>query len=47
MDKENLVYARTCVYNCNYHIIFSTKNKRKVLTEEIEKCLQNLFQDIA
>jgi putative transposase len=47
MKKENLVHARTCVYNCNYHIVFSTKYRRKVLTGEIEKYLQNLFREIA
>jgi len=47
MDKENLVYGRTCVYNCNYDIVFSTKYRKKVLTKEIEKYLQDLFREIA
>ena len=47
MKKENLIYARTCVYNCNYHIVFSTKYRAKVLTQEIEQYLQDLIRDIA
>ena len=34
--KPNVKRARTCVYNCNYHIVFSTKYRRKVLTAEVE-----------
>ncbi len=34
--KPNVKKARTCVYNCNYHIVFSTKYRRKVLTAEVE-----------
>jgi putative transposase len=45
--KSNLVHARTCVYNCNYHIVFTTKYRKKVLIPEIEQALQSLFQDIA
>jgi REP element-mobilizing transposase RayT len=34
MDK--LRYKRTCVFNTNYHIVWSTKYRRKVLTPNIE-----------
>lgn len=44
---KKLKYARTCIYNCNYHIVFSTKYRRPVLTEDIEKRLKELVQEIA
>lgn len=47
MSKNNLKHARTCVYNVNYHIVWSTKYRRKVLTGEIADYLKNLFQEIA
>lgn len=45
--KENLVHSRTCVYNINYHVVWSVKYRQKVLTKEIEIYLQALVQDIA
>ena len=47
IKKTNLTHARTCVYNVNYHIVWSVKYRRKVLTLEIEHYLQELFQEIA
>jgi putative transposase len=47
MRKENIVYGRTCVYNCNYHVVFTTKYRKKVLTPQIEKRLKELIQHIA
>jgi len=44
--KNNLTHARTCVYNVNYHIVWSVKQRKKVLTREIEQYLQTLFQEI-
>ncbi|MEM3467642.1 MAG: transposase, partial [archaeon] len=41
---KNLKYARTCVYNCNYHLVFSTKYRKPVLTEEIEKRFKELVE---
>jgi hypothetical protein len=35
MRKDNLIRGRTCVYNVNYHIIWSVKYRRKVLTAEV------------
>ncbi|MEM4546627.1 MAG: IS200/IS605 family transposase [Nitrososphaerota archaeon] len=43
---KNLRHARTCVYNCNYHLVFSTKYRRPVLTEEIEKRFKELAEEI-
>jgi putative transposase len=34
--------TKTLVYSCQYHVIFSTKYRRRVLTEKIQKRLQNL-----
>ena len=42
--KNNLKHARTCVYNCNYHIVFSTKYRRKVLTAA--EYLEDAYRDI-
>lgn len=46
-NKSNLKHARTCVYNVNYHIVWSVKYRRKVLTSLIESYLKELFQEIA
>ena len=45
--KENLIHSRTCVYNINYHVVWSVKYRRKILNAEIEKYLKNLVQEIA
>jgi putative transposase len=45
--NANLTHARTCVYNVNYHIVWSVKYRRKILNLEIEHYLQTLFQEIA
>ena len=34
--KENLIHSRTCVYNINYHVVWSVKYRRKIITQEIE-----------
>ena len=34
--KENLIHSRTCVYNINYHMVWSVKYRRKIITREIE-----------
>ena len=45
--KGNLIHYRTCVCNINYHIVWSVKYRRKILTPEVEKYLQELVQQIA
>ncbi|QKY70744.1 IS200/IS605 family transposase [Lentibacillus sp. CBA3610] len=47
MKKNNLIHARTCVYNINYHLVWSMKYRRKILNEAIEKRLKEIFRDIA
>ena len=45
--KENLIHARTCVYNINYHVVWSVKFRRKILTKEVEEYLKTLVFQIA
>lgn len=47
MGKDNIKHARTCVYNVNYHIVWTVKYRRKVLGELIQKRLQQLLYEIA
>ena len=46
MKKDNYIYARTCVYNVNYHLVWTTKYRRKILTSEIDEYLQKLLKEI-
>ena len=45
--KNNLTHARTCVYNVNYHIVWSTKYRRKVLNSKIEARLKEILLEVA
>ena len=45
--KDNLIHARTCVYNVNYHIVWSTKYRRKVLNSKIEARLKEILIQVA
>lgn len=45
--KENLIHYRTSVCNINYHVVWSVKYRRKVLTSEVEEYLKELVQQIA
>ena len=47
MNNTNLIHARTCVYNVNYHIVWSTKYRRKVLDSKIEKRLKEILYDVS
>ena len=40
------IHGRTCVYNINYHIIWCTKYRRKVLTPAISSRLYELLEEI-
>jgi len=44
---SRLTHARTVVYNVNYHIVFSTKYRRAVLTDGVDETLKRLFLEIA
>lgn len=37
------IHARTCVYNINYHIVWCTKYRRKVLSEKISSRLYEIL----
>lgn len=45
--KDNLTHARTCVYNINYHVVWSVKYRRKVLTQDVEASLKAILSDVA
>ncbi len=47
MSKNNLEHARTCVYNVNYHIIWSVKYRKAVLKGGIDEELKEMFKQIA
>ena len=42
-----LRHGRTCVFNINYHIVWSTKYRKKVLTRNIENRLKEILYDVA
>ena len=45
--KENLIHYRTSVCNINYHVVWSVKYRRKILTGEVEEYLKELVNQIA
>lgn len=45
--KDKYVYARTCVYNINYHIVWCVKYRKSVLTPKICDRLYELMHSIA
>ena len=47
MKKDNLTHSRTSVYNINYHIVWSVKYRRKVITPEIESYMREIIHQIA
>jgi putative transposase len=46
-EKEHCISARGCVYNANYHFVWSTKYRRKVLIDKIADDLKELHEKIA
>ena len=47
MDKSNLEHARTCVYNVNYHIVWSVKYRKAVLEGGIDEKLKEMLKGIS
>lgn len=47
MEKNSLEHARTCVYNVNYHIVWSVKYRKAVLKGGIDEALKEMFKQIA
>lgn len=45
--KENLIHSRTCVYNINYHVVWSVKYRRKILNTTVESFLKDTAMQIA
>lgn len=45
--KDNLIHSRTCVYNINYHVVWSVKYRRKVLSSEVEASLKEILMAVA
>lgn len=45
--KNNLIKARTCVYNVNYHMVWSVKYRKKVLTKGIEDRLREIAKEVS
>jgi len=48
LENSNKKYKsnKTCLYSCQYHVIFCPKYRRKVLTENIEKRLKQLILEL-
>ncbi|MFT8388118.1 MAG: transposase, partial [Lentilactobacillus hilgardii] len=46
-DTNRLTYGRTSVYNLNYHLIWGTKYRHKVLTGHVEEIFKRLVNEIA
>lgn len=48
MCMENkYIHYRTCVCNIHYHVVWSVKYRRKVLTPEVEAYLKQVILDTA
>lgn len=47
MTSANFIYARTAVYNVNYHFVWCVKYRRKVLVDKVEDRLRDILQNIA
>ena len=45
--RSNLTKARTCVYNINYHIVWTVKYRRKILNGKVEEYLKKELLAIA
>ena len=45
--KDNIVHYRTSACNINYHVVWSVKYRRKILSEDVELYLKDLVQQIA
>ena len=44
---SDLIHDRTTVYNTRYHIVWSVKYRKDVLTGKVEKSLKQILIDIA
>lgn len=46
-DETKYTHGRTCVYNINYHIIWSTKYRNKWMTVVLEDEIKQILHNIA
>lgn len=46
IKKDNLIYGRTSVYNINYHIVWTVKDRKRILTPEIETQLKLICKQL-
>ena len=44
IDINRLTYGRTSVYNLNYHLIWGTKYRNKVLKGHVETVKRTLYE---
>lgn len=44
--KDKYTYARTCVYNLNYHIVWCVKYRKKVLDDAIASRLEEILKEV-
>jgi len=45
--QEHWISARGCVYNVYYHLVWSTKYRRRVISDDVEKYLKQLHMKIS
>ena len=45
--KQNLIHSRTCVYNINYHVVWSVKYRAKVLIPDVESRMREIASSVA
>ncbi|ADL13495.1 IS200/IS605 family transposase [Acetohalobium arabaticum] len=46
-NQNNLIHARTCVYNVGYHIVFTVKYRKKILTGKVATRLKEILHQVA
>lgn len=44
-STERWKTSNTCVYNCSYHFIWSTKFRRKIFTEPMQEKLKEIIKE--
>ena len=45
--RNILIKARTCFYNINYHVVWTTNNRKEVLNSKIEDRVKEILLKIA
>ena len=47
MYETKPIHSRTCVYNINYHVVWSVKYRAKVLTPDVESRMREIASSVA